>query len=314
MVGISIVIPTAGRSKVLPRLFVSIRNQKIDFPYEIILVQNNISEKSSLNCDLVIQHEKLKFPGVNRSRNHGLRKAKYDFVFFVDDDCELDDPFLLKKHFSLHQKDTSLFAVGGLYVLGEKAGLFSRLYQEIQMLWLHQGLISDSGLRETQYLIGGHFSVKKSLCQIQDIYFNEDIVYGGSELSFFAKARHKNLQLELHDFSILHHTNESFFSLNRKIFKQGQGQAISELESVQLSQTPMQVKLGRNQVESFFYHYYSLLFWFGYFYQKKQIWQFALFILRKFRTVKDKALYLKSKAIETTSELIESKKQRGDRL
>ena len=232
MDGISLIIPTMGNANNLLRLLISIEKQRIDFSLQVILICNPVYDltKAKMLQDQLIKNSNQIFEfhtmakaGVNRARNQGLAKTKFATILFIDDDCELDDPLLLQKHFDLHRERLDLFAVGGVYGLPKQASTLSRMYHEIQMTWLYRGLLSENSARQTNYLIGGHFSVKKIFVDSRHLRFDENIVYGGSELSFFAQARETNLPLELFEMSVLHHARETFPSLQKKLFKQGIG-------------------------------------------------------------------------------------------
>lgn len=230
--GISVVIPTLGQSSTLPKLLESIRLQKTDFSIETIVVYNDSNE--DLYSDFLKNFIAVKLlrseKGVNRARNHGLRAAQYDTIMFFDDDCVLIDSLILKTHFEYHRKRPDVFTVGGRYSLPLKAKFWDKVYSQIQLNWLNNGVYNVL-THETDYLIGGHFSVKKSLCLKHNIFLNEDIVYGGSELSFFLKARSKGLSNLLLNMDVEHHTSESYYSIVKKIFKQGKNHLIANVTS-----------------------------------------------------------------------------------
>ncbi len=321
MEGISLVIPSNGKSVVMEIILSSIARQKFHLPTEVILVLNGLEiepERERLTSQwvaplgLMLRIELLAKPGVNRSRNRGLQNSKYETVFFLDDDCELDDSYLLEKHFLIHNQNPQLLAVGGVYSLSKKASFFSRLYQEVQMQWLHRGLKYEHPQREASYLIGGHFSVKKKMLIENGISFDEEITYGGSELSFFAKTQEKNFKLELHDFSVLHHTQETFFSLHRKFFRQGQGKArLKNSFETGLSDASIKSEKQQGPVRKITFIYFGWIFWFGYYYQKKNKLGFLFYLLR---VAVNFVIFVRGKSLERISKLIEIKKKRGDRF
>jgi glycosyltransferase involved in cell wall biosynthesis len=283
MDGITLIIPTRGLIQTWPLLIQSIMNQKVSFPVEILLIQNDVQDdsqkikafhfKNTNQADL--QFFYLKEAGVNFSRNLGIQKATHQLVFFLDDDCELSDELILQKHFRIHQQKLNLFALGGLYQISDKASYFSKLYQKIQMRWLFKGLLNET---ESRYLIGGHFSAKKDLLLQNEIYFNEGIQYGGSELAFFEKAFARELKMELGHLSVLHHTNESLTSLTRKLFKQGCGLAYLNKRN---PQQELAKDLNQDDLtENFFLSFLNLVFWFGYFNQKKNRWGYFVFLIK----------------------------------
>lgn len=309
MDGISVIVPTAGRSKSLGLLLQSIQKQKLTASVEIIVVANTvqtIEKKQNIQSQIPeflsvpVRLEFLAEEGVNRSRNHGLFVAKNEIIFFVDDDCEMDDPRLLQKHLFIHREQKNLFALGGVYEVLEDSSFFTRIYQNIQMHWLHQGLEAEGP--KTRYLIGGHFSVKKTQCKKAQLHFDESIVYGGSELSFFKKAWEKKLAIELRDFSLRHHTHESFLSLCQKLLKQGAGQGRLEDDKNEKVISPL---------NGFWFSFFNFIFWWGYFAQRKNPLGFLKFILK---TNRDYFVMWKYRHLDAVNLVIDSKKQRGDRL
>lgn len=319
MDGVSVVIPSMGRSNFLSCLVKSVEKQKCDVPVEIILVANQMADdlvwkrfneryqfEGADKRSCVLRIERIHQAGVNFSRNQGLKLASYNLVFFIDDDCEMDDYLLLQKHYQLHQRFSDLFAVGGVYDISPGAGFFTRLYQDIQMNWLYRGLIAGrpKDRPDCRYLIGGHLSVKKDLAVKNNICFDEAIVYGGSELSFSQKSNLAGLPLQLHEMSVLHHTQESFFSLHRKIFKQGRGQALVSSEG-------LNVEDSDQKQSSFLISYFGWVFWFGFYFQRKNVLGFAVYLIK---SAKNYLLYKKYKTLDTVNSILDSKKQRGDRL
>ncbi len=327
MNSLSIVIPIRRCEPSLLVLLKSILRQEINFSVEVIVVLNSFepSDFDVLKTELqVIQNElkvldmKLIFldrSGVNRARNAGLLAAAGSIVVFFDDDCELDSSNLLSMHALHHQAHPTLFGLGGVYKLNAEAGYFDRLYHYIQMRWLYEGLLYSEDTA-TRYLIGGHFSVKKVMTENYHIQFNDEVVYGGSELEFFLQAERQNLRVELSELAVIHHTNESFISLTRKLFKQGKGKAISEKRyadpstQFRASQSVNKSKdlIGRLPVISkMLLGYYNYIFWLGYYHYRKQL---PLF----FRHVMQDIFLFKSKLSEQVERQKKIKEQRGDRF
>lgn len=90
---ISIIIPTIGRSTQLDALLHSITCSAYKY-YEVIVIDQNrtgIADDVILkyNDVLPIQHIKVNFVGGARARNHGLKYANGQYLFFPDDDSEL---------------------------------------------------------------------------------------------------------------------------------------------------------------------------------------------------------------------------------
>jgi len=74
--------------------------------------------------------------GVNRARNLGLQAASGKIVLFVDEDCYLEDPLFLAKHWQLHAENPHLSGLGGTYALPPQATLLDKAYHLRQAKWL----------------------------------------------------------------------------------------------------------------------------------------------------------------------------------
>ncbi len=213
----SIVIPTVTASSSLFELISSIEATETK-NIQIIIVQNPPQKK--------ILDWKNKFPnlhiefyysaaGVNNARNLGMSRARGEFIFFLDDDCKVDDPLLFVKHKNEHALNKNVFAVGGFYS-SASINRIDEAYDIIQYRWLKMNALSVPG--SCQVLLGGHFSIKNS----ESIpTFDPTISYGGSETEYFWRLGSLGYQFRLINCSILHSPGLTLSSFARKAFKQG---------------------------------------------------------------------------------------------
>ena len=100
---VSLIIPVHNRSKLLPRLFDSLRRIS-DCQVEIIFVDNNSDDNTCAivqnfvdaidapGISAILLHETK--PGAAAARNCGLDKASGDYVYFFDSDDELSPSML----------------------------------------------------------------------------------------------------------------------------------------------------------------------------------------------------------------------------
>lgn len=91
---LSILVPTIGRVKEVKELLDSIHRSKIDFGYEIIIIdQNNTNILDSVVLEysnlLPVFHHKVAFKGLSKAKNYGANIALGEFVSFPDDDCKI---------------------------------------------------------------------------------------------------------------------------------------------------------------------------------------------------------------------------------
>jgi hypothetical protein len=164
-------------------------------------------------------------------------------------------------------------------------------------------------------LIGGHFSIKKSICVERGLTFNEEIIYGGSELEFFLKAHQQKLKMRLFDWVVLHCPKINFLSLSRKIFKQGKGKAIAERQGYS------EQKIAGLEAEDFienngviftyFVYFFQIIFWVGFYHEKRRY--FSLLKLL-FVNCKNSLILRKYFLLDNISKMEQRKKQSGDRF
>lgn len=273
---LSVVIPSTGNIVNLRRLLRSLERQTLKRQdFSIFLVLNGVEDekrpiyqKICDEFDVAISLVLLQSKGVNYARSWGLQQAKSAVIFFIDDDCEVDDPQMLEWHLRFHTENRTVFAVGGGYQLPANSGYFDELYNEIQMHWLYSGKSEKS----SRFLLGGNFSIKKEIAEKFNLDFDGYIAYGGSETDFFRQAERENLPMLVSEKDLLHHTTESFSSLNRKIYKQGRGAAYTDMKygpSQSADQVPEALSAGffRKTLRT----YFNYVFWFGYYRHKKHI-------------------------------------------
>lgn len=299
-VNIDIVIPTTGkRNKILLLLIKSILNQNLSHqeshpiinikkiniyisinPIDEILEKKIISEFQNYDKKVfeikIIQNKKV---GVNEARQNGLDSGKEEIIFFFDDDCELRDKNLLLEHLYFHQLNKNALAIGGLYqyLSSEKPSLCIHYYHE-QISWYKRGLI-NLHTRESAYLFGGHFSMKRQLAEINHLSFDTSMKFGGTEKEFFLQALSKKQILIQTNLPVAHHYEFGYLSYLKKIFNQGQGNAY--IASKGLSFKP-QHKVEEKK-PPFIYFLFDTAYWLGYYSVNNQ-WH--LFIKSKLRLPK----------------------------
>lgn len=91
---LSILIPTIGRKRELVMLLESISEANLNFPYEIIIIdQNSLGFLDEVLLSykniLPIHHHVVAFKGLSKAKNYGVKLSKGAFVCFPDDDCKV---------------------------------------------------------------------------------------------------------------------------------------------------------------------------------------------------------------------------------
>lgn len=121
--GISIVIASKGRVKLLEDLLVSVKmaRENFDGPTEVLLIDDSNKEdakqikKICETLDVTV----IPFgPSVPEKRNVGARAAQYDIVLFLDSDC-IATHNLLNEHYKLYTDDKVGGVAGYLEFVGE---------------------------------------------------------------------------------------------------------------------------------------------------------------------------------------------------
>jgi glycosyltransferase involved in cell wall biosynthesis len=119
MVLISVIIPALNEEKQLPRTLASLRRQKLDAEYELIVVDNGSTDQTAeiaraYGARVVIASER----GVAYARQAGLEAARGVIVAQADADTEYPDDWLsrIKLHFSQNRQTV---AVTGGYLYRE---------------------------------------------------------------------------------------------------------------------------------------------------------------------------------------------------
>ena len=102
MNGISIVVCTFNGESRLKETLESIIKLKAEFPWEVLVIDNNSRDKSSEISNLILSSYSVDFriisepkPGLTFARWRGVAESKYDIILFCDDDNHLQEDFLI---------------------------------------------------------------------------------------------------------------------------------------------------------------------------------------------------------------------------
>lgn len=132
---VSIIVPVYKVEKYLPACIDSILTQLYK-NIEIILVDDGSPDNSGIICDeyshkynnISVIHQMN--AGLSAARNSGIKKAKGDFLMFVDSDDELENPLLISNNIALFDSTTDIvqFPIKKLFVDKKKTDILC--YQE----------------------------------------------------------------------------------------------------------------------------------------------------------------------------------------
>lgn len=230
--GMSFVIPTLRCSPGLKNVLESFSYFSIPCDFEVLVVAN--LEDSNIE-ELVQDYSFARYLcsgvlGVNHARNLGIQHAKYEFIYFFDDDCWVKDPdFFVLLYKELQSFENKKCFVGGPYQLSPTANVFDQAYFQIQKRWLASGLL-DSDNR-CVFLLGGNFG--GFTLEMRKHLLDPQIIFGGSETEFFLRLHRIGYNCYFRPrLAVQHQTSMGLMSLISKAYKQGRGAAYIRAKSL----------------------------------------------------------------------------------
>ncbi len=125
--GISLIICCYNSAGRIQPTLQHIAFQKIpsDIPFEILLIDNNSNDNTSIIAQKIWQGLNSDFPfsiiaekkqGLSHARKKGLKLSKYEYILFCDDDNWLEKNYV-KNTFHILEKNKKIGAVGGWGIL-----------------------------------------------------------------------------------------------------------------------------------------------------------------------------------------------------
>jgi glycosyltransferase involved in cell wall biosynthesis len=123
MNGVSIVIPTYNRARLLGPTLESVKRLKIppDTVVEVLVIDNNctdntpqIIQRVACGSEIPIRRIVETQQGLSYGRNRGLQKAQYEHVAYLDDDIEVAEDWLFGYFDAVEQLDADC-VVGPVY-------------------------------------------------------------------------------------------------------------------------------------------------------------------------------------------------------
>ena len=114
--GISVVVPTRGRVRLLERLLCSLdkARSQFEYPVEILIVDDSPAPARQEIEQLCRDYQAEYLPGtssVREKRNLGIRESRYAIILFVDSDCEVT-PSLFDEHIKGYRENN--LTIGGV--------------------------------------------------------------------------------------------------------------------------------------------------------------------------------------------------------
>lgn len=175
---ISVIVPAYNEENYLPACLASLKKQKLNDSYEIIVVDNNSSDKTAqiarnFGCKVVFEPKK----GAGAARQAGCAVSLGEIIAFTDADTVVPENWLstIATEF---EKDKNLASFGGLYSLLSGPILirigflfFARFYYRLDKLlsggWNLAG--TNFAVRRTCFLKTGGFNINLQINEEHDI-------------------------------------------------------------------------------------------------------------------------------------------------
>jgi glycosyltransferase involved in cell wall biosynthesis len=124
MKGVSVIICcyNSGDKLIATLKHLAIQKRVANIPFELIVVDNNCSDKTidiltvtwrGLNLPFPLSIVQQPVPGLNYARQKGIKNAKYDYLILCDDDNWLCEDYLLKVY-NLFEDMPEVAVIGGV--------------------------------------------------------------------------------------------------------------------------------------------------------------------------------------------------------
>lgn len=175
---ISIIVPVYNIEDYIGRCIESVLNQS--FPYfELILVNDGSTDNSGNICDsyalqddrVIVFHKKN--GGVSSARNLGIRKARGQYVAFIDGDDWIKSDYLEQLYTSIVTNDCDICICGGNEIDEQMNELRVCTYQTVEKIEWNDKRLYDWPF--FTYVIH-RMLIKKEL--LKEIVFNESLANG----------------------------------------------------------------------------------------------------------------------------------------
>lgn len=215
---VSVIIPIFNTEKYLERLLKSISLQSYQ-NIEILLIDDGSTDKSGIICKKFqeknnkIKYYKNENHGVSYSRNFGIKKAKGDYLVFIDSDDIVLDNYIEKllRNIIYSNSDCSIGGIRGFrndsqtkYIAGKMSEI-TGMDMTVNLFNLYGGFLANKMYKMD-------IIKNNRLFLDENIHISEDLLFNLSYLKYCKKVSY--------DESIMYyyrmHNESSFYNLNNK--------------------------------------------------------------------------------------------------
>ncbi|PIZ95797.1 MAG: hypothetical protein COX80_03635 [Candidatus Magasanikbacteria bacterium CG_4_10_14_0_2_um_filter_33_14] len=215
----SIVIPAYNEEKTISSCLDCAKKVKIDFDYEIIVVDNNSKDKTSqIAKDAGVKVFLETKQGVGAARKKGTQEATGFFILHIDADTHLPENYL-EEVLKRFEKDSDLVCVGGQMFFYD-----APLWKDIMRVFLHHALWFFAVIisRKSQGPMGNNMTFRKDVYDLtsgfdETLHFGEDMDIS-KKMSDFGKVK-LDMSLKCPVSSRRYKINKSLFDYSMNFFK-----------------------------------------------------------------------------------------------
>jgi len=225
---ISIIIPTKDRFQDLLRCLRSLKDAKVDRA-EVITVDNSINQLSKKDTNFLLNKFKkinlryyhIQVNNVSCARNFGIRKAKYDYLAFIDDDCIVDTNWF--KEINQIKNET----IDVVFYGKALNGLTNNIYSEVDFVLTKSFFESKSSYKKeiiySDIVDTKNLFLSKKLLTTNQIYFDESFE-SLEDIDFSYQLYLKEIKMIYNSHMVVyHHSNLNIISLINKCFLRARG-------------------------------------------------------------------------------------------
>jgi len=225
---ISIVIPVKNNQEGIDDFFDSFYKTHTTeyFPKEIIIVDNNsqpaisikdIFNNRGINITLTTCHK----PGPAAARNFGAKKAKGDWLLFVDSDC------IATAHMVTGYLMVKSNAIGYQGYVGTIGHDYLSQYYLSQAIHQPPHTVDAKGVRIPKYLVSANIMIEKESFSMVG-GFNEDYIFGGEDIDLGLRLSKVGSLEYASESKVLHTFDDGLKGFVRRYIAYGKGNRLVE--------------------------------------------------------------------------------------